>query len=377
MALTKAQNTMAFGKVGIFGFAGTGKTYSSSNFAIGLHKFIGSKKPVAMFDTETGSDFLVSKFEKAGIEFLTEKSRSYKDLMRFMGDLEKMGIEIAIIDSISHVWVELQRSYLEFRKKNNPRITRLSFPDWAYLKEEWSKFTDLFLTSKTHIFLCGRSKYEYEHFEDEDGKKEITKVGTAMKAEVDFTYEPSLLLELKRIRPNDEGYIKEHGVEKDVQKKKTVNTRWLHFAEVLKDRTDTINGRTLLYPTFDDILAHFKALSMGGEHSPLDIERNSTEHFKPEYNGPDSKTQATIMLEEIEGEMITICGAGRSNESQKMKLELLRSVFGTGSWTQVTTLSLDALEGGLRVLRDIRNNPVTQQIPIIKEEKAEARAAKQ
>lgn len=365
MALKKAKREMAYGKVGVFGFAGTGKTYSTANFAIGLHKFIQSKGPVAMYDTETGSDFLIGRYEQEGIEFLTEKSRSFVDLMKFMDDAEKAGSQIIIIDSITHVWLELQSSYLAHCKKRKPNMTKLGFPEWAFIKGEWSKFTDRFLTSKMHIFLCGRAKYEYEHFENEEGKKEINKVGTTMKAEGDFSYEPSLLLELRRIRPNDEHYIEERGIAGQVKKLANVNTKWLHVAEVNKDRTDTINGSTLVFPTFDDILPHFKNLNLGGEHAPLDTASNSKASF-PKETMPlsNGKNERTIVLEEITAEIITQCGSTRSSSVQQCKVDLMRQVFGTGSWTQVTVLKLEALQDGLRIMRQKRYDAaVKHQVP--------------
>jgi len=48
----KLENNRPFLKMAFEGFAGDGKTYTATQIAIGVHKKIGSKKPVAIFDTE-------------------------------------------------------------------------------------------------------------------------------------------------------------------------------------------------------------------------------------------------------------------------------------------------------------------------------------
>jgi len=54
----------SFMKVCAEGFAGSGKSYTLTQIAIGLHKAIKSKKPIKIFDTEGGSKFLVGLSRK-------------------------------------------------------------------------------------------------------------------------------------------------------------------------------------------------------------------------------------------------------------------------------------------------------------------------
>ena len=49
--LKKAKPEMAYLKAGIYGEAGSGKTFTSTLIAIGLHGHIKSDKPVAFLDT--------------------------------------------------------------------------------------------------------------------------------------------------------------------------------------------------------------------------------------------------------------------------------------------------------------------------------------
>lgn len=62
--LKPATNKMAYGKVGIYGTAGSGKTRTASEIAIGLHKAIGSTKPVVAFDTEPAFSFVQDRVWK-------------------------------------------------------------------------------------------------------------------------------------------------------------------------------------------------------------------------------------------------------------------------------------------------------------------------
>ncbi len=39
----------------------------------------GANKPVAFFDTETGSDFLIKRFEAEGVELMVATSQAFRD----------------------------------------------------------------------------------------------------------------------------------------------------------------------------------------------------------------------------------------------------------------------------------------------------------
>ena len=66
-------NTKPYFKAAFQGFAGSGKTYTAAQVAVGLHKRIGSKKPIVIFDTEQASKFLKPLFAEAGIEGLVRE----------------------------------------------------------------------------------------------------------------------------------------------------------------------------------------------------------------------------------------------------------------------------------------------------------------
>ncbi|TXH16273.1 MAG: hypothetical protein E6R03_05725, partial [Hyphomicrobiaceae bacterium] len=182
------------------GFAGSGKTFTATEIAIGLVKHMkakkipGADKPIFFLDTETGSDWIEPKVKAAGLQLFTAKTRSFEDLTVAMREAPA-NASILIIDSITHFWVEFCDAYAKVKNRKRG----LEFSDWAWLKGEWrQKFTDPFVNSPVHIIICGRAGYEYEHYTDERGKKQIEKSGVKMKAEGELGFEPSILVMMDR-----------------------------------------------------------------------------------------------------------------------------------------------------------------------------------
>lgn len=346
--LKKAVNQTAYLKAGILGFAGSGKTYTASELALGLSKQTGNNKPVAFFDTETGSDFLIKKFEESGVELLVIKTRAFKDLLDFMKDAES-GCSVAIIDSITHVWQDLMDSYA---KKLN-RTRGLLFQDWAAIKTEWRQFTDAYLNAKVHTILCGRAGYEYDFEENEAGKKELIKTGTKMKAENEMGYEPSLLLEMTRLKRSElTGNIKDKG--------------WIHRCYILKDRTDTMNGKEIDVPKYKDFKPVISFLNIGGEHLGIDASRDSQDLFEsPDKSFSMRAKQVDITLEEIQQELVLMGLDGTQAEAKKKRVELMIDLFGTSSKTAIESLSLEKLKDGLKILKE--QNSKQQQAKAVNE----------
>src|SRR5262249_17151189 len=112
MALfTKAEVTSSYLKMGMMGFAGSGKTYTATSVAIGLHKLAKSTKPIFFLDTETGSDWIKPRIEAAGIELFTAKTRAFKDLLDAIPEAET-NASLLLVDSLTHFWVELTDAYM-------------------------------------------------------------------------------------------------------------------------------------------------------------------------------------------------------------------------------------------------------------------------
>lgn len=330
MKLQPASNEQAYLKAGYLGFAKSGKTHTAAKQAIGLHKFIQSKKPVAFIDTETGSSYVLPMFQRDGIELLTAKSRAFVDLLSVGREAEKT-CDILLIDSITHFWTEIVRAYMN---KNNRK--RLRVQDWGPIKEEWQAFTDFYINSKLHIFMCGRAGNEYDFKEDEDGVTEIRKTGIKMKAESDMSFEPSLLIEMEKVRSKDG----------------SSGQAITHRAWIIGDRFDVLTGKSFDNPGFEQILPHVKMLNLGGTHVGIDVERTSEGMFEGPESRSDIFKRREIALECIQNE-ITKKISGRTAQDQKDKIKILEDVFGSNSWTAISDLHPDKLESGLIKLKTI------------------------
>ena len=81
---TPVANTKPFFKAAFEGFAGSGKTYTAAQIALGLAARIGSTKPLIIFDTEKAAKFLQPLFAQAGRTLLVRESRSLADLQETM-----------------------------------------------------------------------------------------------------------------------------------------------------------------------------------------------------------------------------------------------------------------------------------------------------
>lgn len=318
---TKAVNTQAKLKAGLMGFAGSGKTFTATAIAIGLVQYMrergitGHDRPIFFLDTETGSDFVTPRVREAGMEIHTAKTRTFADLVPAVMEAEA-NASVLIIDSITHFWREFTEAY---QKKRNR--SRLQFEDWNYLKTEWGKFTDAYVNSNAHIVLCGRAGFEYDYFEDDNGKKQLEKTGVKMKAEGEMGYEPSLLVLMEREMEN-------------METKKIVRT-----ANVLKERFAVLDGQTFKNPTFADFLPHIERLNLGGTQLGVDTSRTSEASIS--VDGKQAwqyeREQAEIALDEIV-EVINKHHGGQSADAKKAKGDVLEKVFNTRSWERVKAL---------------------------------------
>ena len=324
-----AENKQGYIKVGLKGFPGSGKSFTATELAIGLVKMTGDKRPVFALDTEKGFDYLVSRFKKEGIELYVARTRAFVDLLAAVKEAEKSA-SLLIIDSITHFWEEVQAAYKKKKQRDS-----LTFADWGPIKENWSQYTRAFLESNLHIVMCGRAADVYEHYEDEDGKKQIEKVGTKMQAEKNLGYEPGLGIEMERI---------------SLGKLKKGERNFVNRAYIIKDRFDELDGKFFDNPNFDTFLPHIKRLNLG-QHEPLS-QASSEEIFdkNSDHNWHERRKQVEIALEEIQAE-ITSAIPGQSAEDKKAKTDILAKVFGTRSWTAISDKKLEDLRAGLAIIK--------------------------
>lgn len=371
----KAESTSAFLKMGLMGFPGSGKTYTATDIAIGLVHYMrekniaGADRPIFFLDTETGSDWIEPKVRAAGLDIMVAKTRAFTDLCAAVKEAEAEA-SVLLIDSITHFWIEFTDTYQRKKAAERKRsIGRLEFQDWGYLKGEWRrKFTDPFVNSPLHIIMCGRAGYEYDHYEDDTGKKQIEKTGVKMKAEGELGFEPSILVMMER--------------EQDLQENKLY-----HVAHVFKDRRSdakTLDGKSFRNPTFKTFLPHIEFLNLGGRQLGVDTSRTSEAEI-PTDGGRDT----TGVRREIEVELIQATFIehipGQSAADKQRKMALLQECFNTKSWTEIERLMpLEHLREGHATLKAKLAPPppaavaaqAADNIPVLTDEEVIARDEK-
>lgn len=312
-------------KLGIYGNTGSGKTFTAGLFAIGMAKELASKKPVAIFDTETGSDYLAPMFDKAGVKYVVVKSRSFAKLLEATKEAEKMA-SVLLVDSISHVWEELIEAY---KQKKGRRYIQIN--EWGEIKAYWNQFTKLYLNSKLDIIMCGRAQDITDDYTDDSGQRSFEKVGERMKGEKYMGYEPSILIRME--------------MQQDLRSDKVK-----HTAIIEKDRTDTMTGKIIDDPKFADIKPIWDYFDHDGDSVGVDDD-DSTQHIAdPDKSVSERVRRRKVACELIQNALVKHI-PGQAAPDKKAKLEILQEVFGTTSWTQIEedwqAVRLEDLEAGI------------------------------
>lgn len=325
-------NTKPFFKAAFEGFAGTGKTYTSALVAIGLHKRIGSTKPIVMFDTEKSAKFLKGLFEENGIELLVKESKTLADLIETMNRCRDGLSDILIVDSLSHVWEDTIESY----KKKYNRVG-LQFQDWGVLKPLWkNQFSNRLVNDPYHMIISGRAGYEYENeINEQTGKREIYKSGIKMKVEGETAYEPDMLVLMERF----EEII---GQDKKIYRQATI----------VKDRSTLIDGKIFQNPSYKDFEPAIEAMLSEPKDNVFGVEKSSEGLFKTEEDRGEYVRNKKIALENIEGWLVKVWPSTGAAD-KKAKLDVIEQIFSTRSWLEVEQMGLDKLLAGLEQIKEI------------------------
>jgi len=335
MGLLQPATEAGFLKAGFLGFAGSGKTHTAIELACGVREHFGLDGPLAMFDTEKGSDYWGARvLKRTGKQLLVVRSRSLADLLTTTNEAISSSVSVLIVDSISHVWEEVTKSYLRDlqeaqRRAGRKPTTRLEFQDWSAIKGAWSAWPVAYLNSPLHIIVCGRAGYEYDFEENERGKRELVKTGIKMKAEGEFGFEPSLLVEMA--------------------KEMDLDSRTLEItARVIKDRFDVLNGKEFKRPTFESFRPHVQGLNPAA-HATIDTALK-TRHYVNEGGRNPEREEREVLAEKIQHEMVKRW-PGQSAAEKAAKALALERYFNTGSWKELTErVPLDLMKAGLSAL---------------------------
>jgi len=186
MQLQVASRKRAKIKLAFQGPSGSGKTYSALLLAYGL---CGDWSKIAVIDTENHSAELYAHLGQyntlnIGAPYSPEK---YSEAIRLC---ETSGIQVVIIDSVSHEW-EGSGGILDVHSG----MAGNSFTNWGKLTPRHNAFVQAILQSPCHIIGTIRSKQDYV-LSEKNGKMVPEKVGLKGITRDGMDYEMTIVFDI-------------------------------------------------------------------------------------------------------------------------------------------------------------------------------------
>ena len=186
MKLQKAERQQVKLRIGISGASGFGKTYSALLLAYGI---TNDYSKIAVIDSENGSASLYAHLGGFNVINLNGPYPP-ENYIKAIELCEKSGIQVIVIDSVSHEWNGVG-GCLELHEKLGGR-----FQDWSKVSPRHQAFIDKILQSSCHIITTTRRKVDYSLETESNGKTKVVKHGTKEITREGFEYELTLNLEL-------------------------------------------------------------------------------------------------------------------------------------------------------------------------------------
>ncbi len=186
MELKVAQRKRAKIKLGLQGPSGSGKTYSALLMAFGL---CNDWSKIAVIDSENHSADLYAHLGSYNVLHLYQPFNPER-YIEAIEVCENSGMEVIIIDSISHEW-EGAGGILDL----HGRMTGNSFVNWNKVTPRHNAFVQKILQSNVHIISTIRSKQDYV-LTEKNGKNVPEKVGLKGVTREGLDYELMIVFEL-------------------------------------------------------------------------------------------------------------------------------------------------------------------------------------
>jgi hypothetical protein len=184
--LRKATRKKAKIRLGLSAVSGGGKTYSAILIAKGL---TGDFSKVVVIDTENGSADLYSHLGEYNVYPLVPPF-SPERYIQAIKECESAGMEVIIIDSITHEW-DGKGGCLEIQEQLGGK-----YQDWAKVTPRHQAFIEAIVSSPCHIITTVRRKQDYEMSKDSNGKIKVEKAGLKEVTREGFEYELTANLEI-------------------------------------------------------------------------------------------------------------------------------------------------------------------------------------
>lgn len=187
MQLRKATRQKARIRLGLSAVSGGGKTYSAILIAKGL--CAGDLSKVVVIDTENNSADLYAHLGDYNV-LPMQAPYSPERYIEAIHYCESEGMEVIIIDSITHEW-DGPGGCLEIYEKMGGK-----YQDWAKITPRHQAFIKAIVSSPAHVITTVRRKQDYEMTKDSSGRMKVEKAGLKEVTREGFEYELTVNLEL-------------------------------------------------------------------------------------------------------------------------------------------------------------------------------------
>ena len=226
----KAEQQQGKLKYGIYGKAGSGKTFTALLFAEWLAK--EEKKRILFVNTEPGgTDFYTVKVKEREVhpeafDFDRIDTKQILEVRDYIPTIDTTTYGVLIIDSASHLWDSANGLY-------TGRLTSEgTMPINAYskIKKPFRQLLDNARAADIHFIICGREQNEFERHSATDWEFK----GTRMRAEKETGHEPDITCQMFQTRNLD---TKEFKISMYVE----------------KDHSGLFQGKTIDWPKGDTV----------------------------------------------------------------------------------------------------------------------------
>ena len=262
------------------------------------------------------------------------------DVIQAFEFLEKGEISFLFVDSLTKIYYKFVKDY---KSKNYRSFMQLN--DWGKVLPAWQEeFSDRFVNTEGNIVFTGRGGFEYDKEQDttdDEGKVlekgNFVKSGFKMKIAGETPYETDLNIWMQ--------------LEKSLKDNEPVQT---NVAYVLKDRSDSINGKSFdmpKYKNFRPIIKFLQGLPVG-EVSQESINKNFAPGDDREYF--ERKQKQKIELEKIAAVFDKNgLGDARAKADKQLKALIIEKVFKTTSQTEINKMSYTELNHRKEELQEL------------------------
>jgi hypothetical protein len=338
----------------------SGKSTSAALMAAAIAAQFYDRAPVYVVDPEAAWQFLKRRiFDVEGIELIQRPYSSFKDMVDSLHEAEKLGACCWIVDPLTLIWNELLDSFKQ-------KLGYIPIDKWQDVRQLWNNdYIRYFLNCGMNCLALGRLGNDFEEREEtlKNGeiKTKLVKVGTKFKAGggESFGYEPHLLLELSLERKSR----KINGQEREGE------GRMVHRADVLKDRTWALNGKTFRWsdkskyepgayrqvwesirPHVEEVQATLQRVTiLAGSSQSLISDSGDSEFYR-------QRQRKEAVSAEIKASLDLYFG-GQGKEEKLLRLAVSELIFAVKSKEAADQLPLEQLERGLRILHAYEKVP--------------------